>query len=640
MLPRMVASIPLDHVPVQVGQLAAGAAGTAQTIDLMARLALGDWGTAHQVVRAQAVAIVAGLPANDRPGEAAAVLAWIRDQVRYVGDPVGVERVQSPHHTLTQARAGDCDDLSTLAAALLGAIGHRTRFVTGGMSPGAWRHVWVEVDVGGWVALDACAAKPLGWFAAFPIITRWPVNEVDGFDPATALRQRLPREAPMSYFPAASHPLEGFGFSRPVFQSVFAAARPQVAPPLPPAKPIGCTCPVVAPPMPAAATSLDVPRPVAVMPMPSPVRPSPGGRLGFRGGFFRSLRGFDEDEDLLSDDPVVYVPPRGANSLGGFSQVANSTAAGILVDGWRRWRDVRFPTYFEGLGALPANELGVFLQPGLGTAYPELKAILGKLYRDKVSKLPWLPANWLTEVEALQTANPTALIRLDSVLMANGTVRTSSNAGGPIPLWLSSVPDRTKAWQMLFDATNEAIVAYARNEQMKGKAQLDQLYAKAEFWDTAYRVALATATFGVSEIQRKWEQAKAKAAEYKIQRDRTLAAIREAEAAGQTARAKQLREALATADAKVRDAMGVLKPFLAADAGLGFIPQAIAALGGPVVIAALAALVAAIAWALSSLTPLIGAVTEAFGGLPIGLIAGGGVVLFLLMNKKKPARAG
>lgn len=55
--------------------------------------------------------------------EAETVRAWVRTNIEYRNDPAGAELLQDPIVTLAE-QAGDCDDLATLAGALLGAIGH------------------------------------------------------------------------------------------------------------------------------------------------------------------------------------------------------------------------------------------------------------------------------------------------------------------------------------------------------------------------------------------------------------------------------------------------------------------------------------------------------------------------------------
>jgi transglutaminase-like putative cysteine protease len=98
---------------------------------------------------------------RDYASEYAAVLNWVRRNIRYVRDPVTVEQVQTPRATL-EVRSGDCDDASVLIAAMVGHLGGRTRFSAGAFKRApsgrpVLAHVWVEAldpVSGAWVVLD------------------------------------------------------------------------------------------------------------------------------------------------------------------------------------------------------------------------------------------------------------------------------------------------------------------------------------------------------------------------------------------------------------------------------------------------------------------------------------------------------
>ena len=160
----------------------------------MADLAMGRWGAQSPRVRDLALRIVAaaGIDAKDYRGEIDAIHAWMQGSIRYTRDPVGQERVQTPEHTAFVQRSGDCDDFAVLEAALLGALGHRTRFVTVGFAPGRFSHVFLEVDHRGqWTALDPITDHPAGWqVAGAASRTAWAINRVGGFHSSTAIRER------------------------------------------------------------------------------------------------------------------------------------------------------------------------------------------------------------------------------------------------------------------------------------------------------------------------------------------------------------------------------------------------------------------------------------------------------------------
>lgn len=124
------------------------------TVRTMAKLA--SEGAHDYSIRQLATRILeaARVPGKDEAGEVAALFAWVAAQITYRRDPHELELVQSPTRTIEE-RAGDCDDMGTLLAALLGAVGFPIRFCTVGGRPDAQEHVWVEALVyGDWFAVD------------------------------------------------------------------------------------------------------------------------------------------------------------------------------------------------------------------------------------------------------------------------------------------------------------------------------------------------------------------------------------------------------------------------------------------------------------------------------------------------------
>lgn len=151
------------------GRLLSGDRGTHQTLAIMRRLALE--GAAQLEVRESAIGIVHGAAAPHHPiQELGALYRWVRDQIRFTSDPVGIEHLQSPRYTL-HVRAGDCDDRATLLAALARSIGLAAdlRFRAIGadpMIPGRFSHVYVVATLrdGRRIALDPTYPDtPLGW---------------------------------------------------------------------------------------------------------------------------------------------------------------------------------------------------------------------------------------------------------------------------------------------------------------------------------------------------------------------------------------------------------------------------------------------------------------------------------------------
>lgn len=144
----------LASIPSGVG----GVRATLATMRRLVQRAKTSW-----PVRELAQRLVRDLPQKDYLAEIARLHAYVRDEVRYLRDVRGVETLHTPEK-LIELKQGDCDDKSTLLAALLESIGHPTRFVAIGTTPGRYQHVYVETKVGDrWVALETTEDVPAGW---------------------------------------------------------------------------------------------------------------------------------------------------------------------------------------------------------------------------------------------------------------------------------------------------------------------------------------------------------------------------------------------------------------------------------------------------------------------------------------------
>jgi len=143
--------------------LPCGPAATAMTLRAMRKLARDAVRGSDQRIRELALRLVAALPERKWLQEIMACHAWVRDHIRYVRDPVGLELVQTPEKTLEYG-AGDCDDKCTLLAALLTAIGHPVKFVALGFGGAPFSHVIVETRAGTrWIACETIQPRPTGW---------------------------------------------------------------------------------------------------------------------------------------------------------------------------------------------------------------------------------------------------------------------------------------------------------------------------------------------------------------------------------------------------------------------------------------------------------------------------------------------
>ena len=136
-----------------------------KTILHMQALVAGPEGVGHPEIRVAALEAVRGSVKN--LNEIDYVLDWVKKNVEFRGE--NAETLQSPVVTL-QLGAGDCDDHSTLSAALLRSLGYNVRFKTVATSvsdPSQFSHVYVLVQdkrTAEWKALDSTVPRSFaGW---------------------------------------------------------------------------------------------------------------------------------------------------------------------------------------------------------------------------------------------------------------------------------------------------------------------------------------------------------------------------------------------------------------------------------------------------------------------------------------------
>jgi len=91
------------------------------------------------------------------------IAAWVREHLRFVPDPIGVEAITTPDaHLLVinqeGVSAGDCDDAAVLAGALARSIGAPVRIALASFrADKQLHHTWAEgmaAGVGRWIDLD------------------------------------------------------------------------------------------------------------------------------------------------------------------------------------------------------------------------------------------------------------------------------------------------------------------------------------------------------------------------------------------------------------------------------------------------------------------------------------------------------
>lgn len=142
-------------------QIPKGKPGVIETLKLMKSLVL--QGKKAPAVRQAAVDLTNGLRQKDWTAEVTALYNFVKNRIRYLRDIRGVETLHTADKILSNEQ-GDCDDKSVLLASLLESIGHPTRFVAIGFSPGKFSHVYVETKMGDkWVPLETTEPVPMGW---------------------------------------------------------------------------------------------------------------------------------------------------------------------------------------------------------------------------------------------------------------------------------------------------------------------------------------------------------------------------------------------------------------------------------------------------------------------------------------------
>ncbi len=146
-----------------VSTIPGGNAGNLRTLHAMSGLA--QAASVDPVVIQAAQDAIRPYPERNPDADFAAILGDVRRRMRYTHDPLGAEVVKDPAYVIAKTNRSqfgepmDCDDASTLAGAMLGAIGYQTKFVTVAVDrarPDEWSHVYLAArhPAGHWVALD------------------------------------------------------------------------------------------------------------------------------------------------------------------------------------------------------------------------------------------------------------------------------------------------------------------------------------------------------------------------------------------------------------------------------------------------------------------------------------------------------
>lgn len=114
------------------------------TLAAMRRLA--NEGKKDLEVRRLVEQLNASVAEGDYASELLSIYYWVKQHVRYMRDPAGVEMLKTPRNLLS-TRSGDCDDIATLLAAMFMAAGNTVQFAIASFRAGQplYSHVFVEV---------------------------------------------------------------------------------------------------------------------------------------------------------------------------------------------------------------------------------------------------------------------------------------------------------------------------------------------------------------------------------------------------------------------------------------------------------------------------------------------------------------
>lgn len=148
--------------PYTLAALPGGVAGIRETLRVMRRLTLAA--RKDPAIKTLADRIVQPAPSGDFGAQLKCVFAWVKKHIKYVRDIRDVETVSTPERTLRE-QTGDCDDMAIVVAALLEAVGFKTRFLALGFDSGEYEHVIAQALLGTrWISLDPTVSyATAGW---------------------------------------------------------------------------------------------------------------------------------------------------------------------------------------------------------------------------------------------------------------------------------------------------------------------------------------------------------------------------------------------------------------------------------------------------------------------------------------------
>jgi len=164
--------------------------GSPDTLQRMREQTWGPRGEQSQTVRFLTEQVTSGLRPKDYLGEILAIRNFALARVRYVNDPLHIERIKDPERMAWEiatlgSTSADCDEIAQLIGTMGLQIGRNADFVVVGFGgPGDFSHVFArlqEPKTGQWIICDPVAGSDEGGMAR-RIQTHqiWPLDEHAG----------------------------------------------------------------------------------------------------------------------------------------------------------------------------------------------------------------------------------------------------------------------------------------------------------------------------------------------------------------------------------------------------------------------------------------------------------------------------
>lgn len=130
------------------------------------------------------------------------------------------------------------------------------------------------------------------------------------------------------------------------------------------------------------------------------------------------------------------------------------------------------------------QKYGVYTLP-YATNWSELTSVLSRIYRDKLSEVPWIPKDWYgTIMGYVHNKN-------GNIAVVAPSSATATNGKGILFL---DTPEKKQWWDELAAASSKAVKDFAANKAAEGRREMEAAYADSAFWDSAYKIAALLAS--------------------------------------------------------------------------------------------------------------------------------------------------